>query len=135
MRELTTDDTDDWERVGVAAALAKQYADDERDFLVVLASMLEAALPAETRVDRGGWFGKKAIRRISVAFPDFTYAVCDTGRGPLEASRARIVRGVALKTEPLPVPDWIAMLSAAIEARAATSQAARDALARLAGEA
>jgi len=123
-----------WERVGVAAALAKQYADDEREFLSLLAAFIESALPNEATVERRGWFGKKTISRVVVSLGEFNYMIEDPGRGPLEARRARVVRGVALKTEQLGVPEWIELLSATLDQRASTSQATREALSRLLGE-
>jgi hypothetical protein len=126
-------DPEGWERVGVSAALAKSYASDEREFLALLGSLLESALDAETRIERRGLFGGGAIQRIAIALGDYTYVIEDAGRGPLTAARKRVVRGVALKSEELPVPDWIDALGAAIEARATTSQRARDALSKLIG--
>jgi hypothetical protein len=127
-------ESEGWERVGVAAALAKQYSQDEREFLSLLAVFLEGALPNDTRVERKGWFGKKTVCRVAVALDEFNYVLDDPGRGPLQASRARVVRGVALKTEQLPVPQWIEVLSVAIDQRASTSQAAREALSKLLGD-
>lgn len=126
-------DPEGWERVGVSAALAKSYAEDEREFLALLGSLMESALGAETQIDRRGFFGGGAIRRIIIALGDFTYLIEDPGRGPLIAARKRVVRGVALKSEEMQVPDWIDALGAAIEARATTSQRARDALSKLIG--
>ena len=54
-------------------------------------------------------------------------------RGPLTAMRKRLVRGVALKSEQMQLPEWIDALGAAIEERATTSQRARDALSKLTG--
>jgi len=124
-------DPEGWERVGVSAALAKSYAEDEREFLAVLGSLMESALGTETRVDRRGFFGGGAIQRIVIPLGDYTYVIEDPGRGPLSAARKRVVRGVALKSEEMQVPEWIDALGAAIEARATTSQRARDALAKL----
>ncbi len=131
---MTSAEGEDWERVGVAAALAKQYAADEREFLVLLATFLEGSLPNETVIERRGWFGKKTIVRVVVTFHDYTYALDDPGRGSLVATRARVVRGVALKTEQLAVPEWIELLSAGLDQRVSTSQAAREALSKLLGD-
>jgi hypothetical protein len=120
-----------WERVGVSAALAKSYAGDEREFLALLGTLLESALDTDIRIERRGFFGGGAIHRIVLALGDYTYVIEDPGRGPLTASRKRLVRGVALKSEQMRVPEWIDALGAAIEERATTSQRARDALSRL----
>lgn len=122
-----------WERVGVSAALAKSYAGDEREFLALLGTLMESALDTETRIERRGLFGGGSIRRIVIALGDYTYVIENSGRGPLTAARKRLVRGVAVKTEEMRVPEWIDALGAAIEERATTSQRARDALSRLIG--
>ncbi|HLJ57107.1 MAG TPA: hypothetical protein VKT77_18865 [Chthonomonadaceae bacterium] len=124
----------EWLKFGVAATLSKQYAADQREFLELLASMLQSALPEEAEiVRRGGLFSKKTIAKVMVTFGDCRYNLEDPGRGPLQASRTRIVRGIALKTERLPVEEWLAELSANLDERARTSAAAREALARLVG--
>jgi hypothetical protein len=122
-----------WERVGVSAALAKSYTADEREFLALLGTLMESALDTETRIERRGFFSGGSIHRIVIALGDYTYVIEDPGRGPLIAARKRVVRGVALKSEEMPVPEWIDALGAAIEARATTSQRARDALSKLIG--
>ena len=119
-----------WLRLGIAAELAKKYGADERDFLRTLALLLERALPGETTIERGGWFGKGPIQRIIVALGDWEYTLTDPGRGPLQATRARAVRGIRLKSDDLPVPEWINELGVLLDERARTSEAAREALAR-----
>lgn len=124
----------EWMKFGVAATLSKQYAADQRVFLELLAAMLAGALPEEAEiVKRGGLFSKKTIAKVVVAFGDYRYTLEDPGRGPLLASRTRIVRGIALKTEQIPVEEWLAELSANLDERARTSAAAREALSRLVG--
>src|SRR5262249_10760053 len=124
----------EWMKFGIAATLSKQYAADQRVFLDLLATMLETALPAEAEiVKRGGLFSKNTIARVIVTFGDHRYSLEDPGRGPLQAFRTRIVRGIALKTDPLPVETWLADLSANLDERARSSAAAREALARLIG--
>ena len=92
---------------------------------------MESALGTETRIDRRGFFGGGSIQRIVIALGDYTYVIEDSGRGPLTAARKRVVRGVALKSQEMRVDEWIDALGAAIEARATTSQRARDALSKL----
>jgi len=124
----------DWLKFGVAAALSKQYGADQRAFLAMLASMLEAALPGEVEVARqGGLFSKKTIRSVTITLTDNRYTLEDPGRGNLRATRTRVVRGIALKTEELPMQDWVTEIGAFLDERARTSQAAREALSRLVG--
>jgi hypothetical protein len=124
----------DWVKFGVAAALSRQYAADQRTFLVSLAKMLETALPEDTEVKyRGGFFSAKTIQRITLKLGDTNYAIEDPGSGRLAALRTHVVRGITLKTEPIPVEEWVAEIGAAIDERAAQSAAARNALAKLLG--
>ncbi len=124
----------DWLKFGVAAALSKQYGADQRAFLEMLASMLDAALPGEVEIERrGGLFSKKTVARVTVPLADNRYSLEDPGRGNLRATRTRVVRGIALKTEELPMQEWVTEIGAFLDERARTSQAAREALGRLVG--
>ena len=124
----------EWVKFGVAATLSKQYAADQRDFLDLLAKMLTGLMDQETEITmRGGLFSKKTIQRITVTLGENRYTLEDPGRGPLHAARVRVVRGIALKTEPMAVQDWVADLSEALDERANSSAEARNALARLLG--
>jgi hypothetical protein len=124
----------EWFKFGVAATLAKQYAGDQREFLELLAQMLERALPDETQIERrGGFFAKKTLHKVIVMLGENRYTLEDPGRGPLLALRTRIVRGIALKTETIPVETWVQDLGAALDERARSSASAREALARLIG--
>jgi hypothetical protein len=119
-------------RLAVAAELGKRYAEDQRGFLGLLATLLSGALPDETTVERRGSFlGKKTVRLVAVELGGFRYTLEDPGRGGLRAGRVHVVRGIALKNEELSVEEWTAELSAALDERARSSEAARAALARL----
>ncbi len=123
-----------WVKFGVASALAKQYVADQRGFLEMLSEMLGSALPDETEtVRRGGLFAKKTIQKVIVTLGENRYTLEDLGRGPLHASRTHIVRGIALKTEEIPVELWVEELGTCLDERANVSLIAREALARLVG--
>ena len=90
--------------VGVAGALAQAYAQDMRGFLPLLAIVLSGALPEETVIERkGGLFQReKPVRKVLVTLGDQIYTLEDLGHGPLSACRVKVVRGITLKTEPMP---------------------------------
>ena len=115
---------DEFSQLGVAGALAQAYARDARTFLPLLAVVLTGALPDETETERkGGLFQKeKSVRKIAVTLGDNIYTLEDLGRGPLLASRVKIVRGIKLKTDTLPTEEWLAEVSAEISARAAQNE-------------
>ena len=121
-----------WVRLGVAAALGREYSADARAFLPFLVRLLQGAMPEETTVRTQGLF-KKSVVGVSVDLGGLRYAVDDPGRGPLVAVRTQIVRGIALKNEPIPMAECLAELEAALETRAAENARARGALAGLLG--
>lgn len=124
---------EEFSEVGVAGALAHAYAQDARTFLPLLAQVLTSALPDETVVERkGGLFQReKPIRKVTVTLGDTIYTLEDLGRGPLSAQRAKVVRGITLKTEAVPVEDWLADLSAHVAVRAQQNEKAFFALKNL----
>jgi hypothetical protein len=114
------------------AASLRADATDTTAFLEALAARLEGALPGQVDVQRkGGLFGGgKRVRRIAVRLGDSHYEIEGDG-GPPVARRRNVVRGIALKTEELPVDAWIEALSADLLALAQTSERGRAALERL----
>ena len=124
----------DWVKFGVAAALSRQYAADQHAFFEDLATMLERALPEATQVVRhGGIFSKKTVQRITLTIVENRYILESPTHGSLQASRTHVVRGIALKTEAIPIPDWLEEIGGLLDQEARGSQAAREALSRLVG--
>jgi hypothetical protein len=71
------------------------------------------------------------VQRISVDAGDERLEL-RTGRdGAIETSCSRLSGGIVLKTEPLPIDDWLHRLSEALAAQAQRSQTTRQALERL----
>lgn len=130
-----SDDMEQWSALGVSGALARSYAEDVRGFLPLFAIVLESSLPDETLIERkGGLFQKqKPVRKVSVTLGEATYTLEDLGHGPLAAHRITTVRGIRLKTEPMPVENWLAELSAEISARADRNEKTFFALKELLG--
>jgi len=101
-------------------------------FVEVLARKLEFSLPAQTTVQRrskGFLSREKVVDKIHVSLGDFSYVLQADG----QASRAKVVRDVTIKTEPLGLDDWVRALAGELSARAADSAEARAALERLVG--
>jgi hypothetical protein len=123
-----------WFQFGVAGELIKRHGEDQRAFLQALAQLFQAALPDATTIEqRGGWFAKKTLHRLTVDLGEQRYTLEDPGSGPLQAFRTRVVRGIALRTEAIPIDEWVGELGAALEASARTSAAVREALAKMTG--
>lgn len=127
------DEQDTWESLGLSAALANSYAEDARGFLPLLAGFLAAGLPDVATVERkGGLFQKqKPISKITVALGENLYTLEDTGRGMLSAQRTKIVRGIRLKTEEIPIEEWLAAISEEVSRHAKRNEAAFFALKEL----
>jgi hypothetical protein len=116
----------------VAASLRADSGDLET-FVEVLATKLEVSFPGNVKVERkGSRFvpGARPVRMISVPLGDSTFEL-EHDAGRVTCFRKAVVRGIALRTEELPLGDWIDGLSAALLAEAASSEAARAALERL----
>ena len=116
------------------AASLRADETDARAFLAALATKIEGALPAQTRVEsaRDGLFkGTTHVERITVELGGFRYMLSAGKRGGLEASRAKVVGGVVIKTEGLGVEAWIDTLARDLAAYAESSASARAALERL----
>jgi hypothetical protein len=117
------------------ASSLRADAGDLKAFMEALATKLEGALPSRTSVERkgGGFFSKeKRVHQIFVDMGDTRYALKSDG-GRVEASRGRAVRGIVLKTEQLPLDEWINDLSRVLTDEAQRSEQARMALERLLG--
>lgn len=119
----------------IVASSLRADAGDIKSFMEALATKLEGALPSQTRVERkgGGLFsGSKRVHRISVDMGEYRYELVSTG-ARVEPSRAKAVRGIVLKTEQMPLDEWIDELSRQLAHEAQQSEQARLALQRLLG--
>lgn len=121
-----------WARLGVAAALSREYANDSKAFLGFLANLLKSAMPDETEIRTRGLF-KKTVEGVVLDLGERRYVIEDPGRGPLAASRVQVVRGIALKTESISVEECLAELEATLTIRAGENAKARAALGQMLG--
>jgi hypothetical protein len=116
----------------VAASLRADSSDLET-FVEALATKLEASFPGHVKVERkGSRFvpGVRRVRRISLPLGDSTFEL-EHDAGRVSCSKRAVVRGIALRTEELPLDIWVDTLSAALVAEAGSSASARAALERL----
>jgi hypothetical protein len=119
-------------RLGVAAALGRQYADDLRSYVPNRARTFEQAMPDATEVLTKGFF-KKEVVGVAVTFAKVRYTFQCSPRGGVAASRTRMAAGIALKTEELSMEEAIAELSENLEALSEKNQSAHTALSNLLG--
>ncbi len=120
-----------WVKLGVGGALHREATADQRKFMAHLAETLLSALPDETEVKHR--FLSKAIVSLTVTLGDCAFVLEDPGKGPLKVIRAKIVRGITLKRDEIPMTQWVEELGEALESRVAQSTTARQALATMLG--
>ena len=119
-------------RMEMFAASLRADSTDVKAFLEALATKLEGSLPNQTIVTRhSGLFSREhPVKDITVTLGEYQYRISRERQGPLLALRAKVVRGIVLKTEQLPVEQWIDELAGGLAQTAAQSAQARAALER-----
>jgi hypothetical protein len=113
----------------LAAALRANMA-DLRSWMAVLAAKLTDALPGYVTVHHSGLLGRGPVESIAADLGTQRF-ILRMERDHPHAERAHIVRGIVLKTEALPLDQWLAELVAALAALAETSAAEHAAVMRL----
>ena len=100
--------------------------------LEALAAKLEGALPDQTAVVRQNklFSREHPVREILVTLGEYQYRISREQQGPLVTMRAKVVRGIVLKTDQLPMDHWIEELAAGLASQAGQSDQARQALER-----
>jgi len=116
----------------LVAASLRAGEGDVRSFLEALAEKLTLAVPEQVKVERERGLGRrvKAVRKLTVAFPDERFELTAAGGSPA-CTRSALVRGIALRTEPLTLDAWIDELSRAVAREAEQTEQGRAALERL----
>jgi hypothetical protein len=118
--------------VELVAASLRASSSDLKTFVEVLAEKLEGALPGRVQVERRStrFLGKeKRIERIQFQLGDARYLL--STRNGLEARRAKVVRGVVLKTDELSFDEWLSALAHDLAVEAETNERAQLALQEL----
>jgi hypothetical protein len=120
-------------RFELLAASLRADAADVGAFLEALATKLGGALPHRVRIERGGGFLSHShpVRRLAVDMGDWEYVVAAESNGQVSAARTHTVRGIALKSEPLSLDEWIDTLGMELAALAQRDAREHAALQRL----
>jgi hypothetical protein len=121
------------DEIDLLSASLRADAADLGAFAEALARRFEEALPAQTRVARarrGLLSREKVVREVTLDVDGDRYCLRARGGG-VEATRARVSGGIALKSEPLEVPAWIEELTGALAREAQRSADAQQALQRM----
>lgn len=110
----------------LAASLRADQADLPA-WVDVLGGKLAAALPGRVKLHRGGLLGNGPITGLAADLGAWRFLL-RLEHSQTVAERAHIVRGIALKTEAVPLDAWIESLGAALADLAATSARERAAI-------
>lgn len=108
-------------------------ATDTRSLVEALATKLELALPAETRVDRKAaklLSRDKQVTGLDVRLGDLSYALRMEG-DRAQAKRSKASGGIVIKSEQLSLEAWLEALAETLRAEAQRSESTRLALERL----
>jgi hypothetical protein len=119
----------EWSFDTLAASL-RMASRDLKTFHEVLADKLSQALPAGAVVLRHGGMpfqNKRPVVHITVTLGDQTFTA-EHVRGGFEYRIAKVVRGIALKTEPSSLDHWLHELTQALWEHAQASESARTAM-------
>jgi hypothetical protein len=124
-------DDDPGSALDLAAAAGRVDRIDTQAMIEALAVRLEEALPRAANVKRrrvGGFRSKRTeVERIAVDLGDQRFELVQAGAG-LACARAKIVRGITLKRDELPIEQWIGELVDEVVRTAAVGEQARIAL-------
>jgi hypothetical protein len=121
-----TNEGDALEQISLAAAMANSYARDQNGFLTFVALMLEGSIPEAIDVERKPvrlFSSEKHVVGIKINLGDLVFLLDESGRGHAPvAQKMKIVRGITLKTEQVPIDVWLADLNVAVNAYARQNQ-------------
>src|SRR5258708_24072486 len=93
----------------ILAASLRADTTDLKAFLEALAVKLEGSLPNHTTVTRhSSIFSREhPVKEINVTLGDYQYRISRERQGPIITQRAKVVRGIVLKTDQIPLEQWI----------------------------
>ncbi len=119
--------------VDLVAASLRSGSGDTGAFVERLAHKLEDTLPSGVKVQRGrhGLLGPKRVKAIAVDAADLRFELVQDDAGRIETRRARMSRGIVLKTEVLGTDSWLDALVQALADEAGQNERTRQALERL----
>src|SRR3954462_247216 len=109
MSELTPS----YENAGVAAMLVRRSHEDRDALLDDLVALLSATVPDVT-VQRSLF--RRRVMSVRLPIGEVIYVLARGSRGSFEASRQHTVRGIAVRTDPMPIDAFLAEMGLALDA-------------------
>ncbi len=116
----------------LSAAEWRKGVTDEKALAEALAVRLEQALPGKVIVERShSWFSKDApLRSIVVNFDDEQFQLIYDKRDGVRTLKAKVVRGIVLKTTPVEFSEWLDDLFSTLQTYAQHHEDTREAMQR-----
>jgi hypothetical protein len=120
-------------QIDILAGALRADATDTKTFVEILAKKLDDTFPNRVKIQRKGLLGTaRPVVHLALTFTETQFEL-DNNKGQVATRKRKLVRGVALTTEELPLDAWVDQLSAALIDEAGKSEADRMALERLLG--
>ncbi len=116
----------------LSAAEWRKSATDEKTLAEALSVRLEQALPSKVIVERSHpLFSKQTpLKKITVNFEDEQFQLTYDNREGIRTTKAKVVRGIVLKTTLLSFTEWLDKLSSTLQTLAQQHEETREALQR-----
>jgi hypothetical protein len=114
----------------LSAAWFRRAQGDFKAFIAAFGARLEGAIPGRVTVERkrAGLFSTRSeVVGVAISTEATLYSLALV-RDRLVASRSKAVRGVTLKSEEMPVPEWLQSLDADIRKLAEHAGSAQSVL-------
>src|SRR6266550_2542636 len=113
------------ESASVAGILAQRSREDLVDLLHDLVSMLSEVVPG-VEVERA--LLRRHVTALRLPLGAHVYLLKRTSKSAFDASRQQVVRGVAIRTEPMEIEAFLAELGPALDAELKRTERGRKAL-------
>ena len=120
-----TEPTPSFDSVSVAAILAQRSREDRTALLDDLVMMLSEVVPG-VQVERG--LLRRRVTGVRLPIGTHVYVLKRAANDTFEASRQQLVRGVAIRTDPMEIDDFLAALGEALDAELKRTERGRDAI-------
>ena len=126
MSDLSDFDPSDFDLASAELRLGLRDAREQAEWL---AGTLTRLLPDHARQTRARSLlgADQGLRELRVVLGDYSYRL-EVVRGRVTPSRTHRVGGIDLKTEPVGMAEWLALVSEGVRAEARRSAALADAL-------
>jgi hypothetical protein len=121
-----TEPNPSFESASVAAVLAQRSREDHSALVDDLVALLSEIVPGVV-VERA--LLRRHVRAVRMPLGEFVYVLERAQGNAYQASRQYAVRGVIIRTDPMPIEEFLAELGSALDAELRRTERGRAALA------